>query len=304
MIRTILVPLDGSRFAETALPLARELARRTQANLRLVSAHEPRPDITPGLDAPALEAQNLEIRNATQAYLTEVAAGLAGVAAVSTEVVDGAAGPAVTNAVQRIQPDLVVMSTHGRGPLSRFWLGSVADHLIRHVTVPVLLVRPPGAGQPAPEPAVHRMLVALDLSEESRAIVRAAAPLARAFGASVTLLHVVEPIVGIVDGALPFPIPVDASMLDTRKRDAEDRLARVADALRAEGLSVSTRVFVGVGAAPTILEEQAKGGHDLIAMTTHGAGGVRRFLVGSVADKVIRGTVHPVLVLRAPGTVL
>lgn len=305
MIRSILVPLDGSQFAESALPLAQAIAQGTGANLRLLTAHQPRPDLTPGLDQPLLDAQNLEVRNAIQAYLAEIAGRITGVTAVSTTVVDSpAAGPAVavTEAVERERPDLVVMCTHGRGPLSRFWLGSVADHLLRHVTVPLLLVRP-AAGPPA-EPAIRRIMVALDLSEESRAIIAPAADVARALGAAVQLLHVVEPAVGIVDGALPFPVPADPNQLERRKQEAEARLAPVATHLEGEGVSASTRVLVGVGAANTILEEQVVGKHDLIAMTTHGAGGVRRLVLGSVADKVIRGAECPVLVLRAPGVVL
>jgi nucleotide-binding universal stress UspA family protein len=93
--RTILVPLDGSRFAELALPLAVSLANRRQARLRLLSVHEPHADIFPGLDAPAIDAENIEIRSATLAYLTETAErlGKVGGGAVAVEVVDGIAGP-------------------------------------------------------------------------------------------------------------------------------------------------------------------------------------------------------------------
>ncbi len=306
MIRTILVPLDGSQFAESALPLAQAIAQGTGANLRLLTAHQPRPDLSPGLDQPLLDARNLEVRNAIQAYLAETARRITGVTAVSTAVVDcPAAGPAVavTEAVERERPDLVVMCTHGRGPLSRFWLGSVADHLLRHVTVPLLLVRPAGEGAVAAT-SIRRIMVALDLSGESRAVIAPAADLARALGAAIQLLHVVEPAVGIVDGALPFPVPADATQLERRKQEAEARLAPLGAQLESEGISASTRVLVGVGAATTILEERVIGGHDLIAMTTHGAGGVRRMVLGSVADKVIRGAECPVLVLRAPGVVL
>lgn len=306
MIRTILVLLDGSQFAETAIPLAQALAQRTGANLRLLTAHQPRPDISPGLDQPLLDAQNLDVRNAIQAYLTETAGRIEGVGAVSTAVVDSpAAGPAVAvaDAVERDRPDLVVLSTHGRGPLSRFWLGSVADHLLRNVTVPLLLVRPTTSGTRA-EGSIRRIMVALDLSDESRAVIAPAADVARALGAAVQLLHVVEPAVGIVDGALPFPVPADASQLERRKQEAEARLAPLVAHLEAEGVTASARVLVGVGAATTILEEQVIGGHGLIAMTTHGTGGVRRLVLGSVADKVIRGAECPVLVLRAPGVVL
>lgn len=297
MFRSILVPLDGSRFAELALPFAVALAGRAKARLRLLAVHEPRADIFPGLDVPAIDAENVEIRSATLTYLAETAQrlGQVGGGPVATEVVDGIAGPGLVDAVQRLAPDLVVMCTHGRGPMSRFWLGSVADHFLRHANTPLLLVRP-HAGEPAPEPRLERMLVALDLSEHSAAILEPAANLAAAWKAELRLFHVVEPMVGIVDGALPFPIPVDASALESRRADAAKRLAELAEPLQARGLKVSTEVIVGVGAPQTVLEEAAT--YDLVAMTTHGEGGFRRLLVGSVADKVIRGSEHPVLVVR------
>jgi nucleotide-binding universal stress UspA family protein len=299
VIRSILVPLDGSPFAEFAVPLAQALAGRTGARIRLVSVHEPRADITPGLDAATVEAESLEIRSATQAYLADTAARLQTGAhgEIVTELVDGVPGPAVVSAVERHRPDLIVMSTHGRGPMSRFWLGSVADHLIRHVEVPVLLARPVG-DRPGP-PEIRRILAAVDLSTESAAILDVAAEVARGLSASVTILHVVEPIVGIVDGALPFPIPVDSNVLEARKAEATKQLEALVGSFAARGVAVESRVVVGVGAAATILSEVAKRDYDLVALTTHGAGGVRRLLVGSVADKVIRGSERPVLVLRS-----
>jgi nucleotide-binding universal stress UspA family protein len=154
----------------------------------------------------------------------------------------------------------------------------------------------PHDGAAAPEPRIGRVLVPLDLSEYSTAVLDPAAAIAEAWSAELVLYHVVEPMVGIVDGALPFPIPVDASALESRKKQAEQRLAELAEPLRTRGLVVSTRVTVGVSAPQTILDEAP--GYDLIAMTTHGERGFRRLIVGSVADKVIRASEPPVLVMR------
>ncbi|MEZ4588979.1 MAG: universal stress protein [Gemmatimonadales bacterium] len=296
MIRSILVPLDGSKFAEAALPLATALADRTKAKLRLLTVHEPRPDLPAGLDAPAVEGENVELRSAAQAYLSETAdrLGQPGGAPPRAELIDGAPGPGLVEAVGRFRPDLVVMATHGRGPMSRFWLGSVADHFIRHGTTPVLLVRP---GKAEPPSAVRKVLAAVDLSDESARILDAAGALARAFEAELVLYHVVEPLVGMVDGALPFPMPVAPGSLDRAKDEANRRMAELGRLAAERGLTAEVRVVTGVGAAASILEE-AREGYDLIAMTTHGAGGVRRLLLGSVADKVIRASELPVLVFR------
>jgi len=300
MIRSILVPLDGSKFAEAALPLATALAERTKAKLRLLTLHEPRPDLAAGLDTPAVEGESLEIRSAAQEYLTETAGrlGQPGGAEPRVELIDAAAGPGLVDAVSRLGPDLVVMATHGRGPMSRFWLGSVADHFIRHGTTPALLVRP---GKSEPPASVRKILAALDLSDESARILDTAGAVARAFEAELVLFHVVEPLVGMVDGALPFPMPVAPGSLDRAKDDANRRMAELGRLAADRGLPASVRVVTGVGAAASILEE-AREGYDLIAMTTHGAGGVRRLLLGSVADKVIRASELPVLVLRGEPT--
>jgi nucleotide-binding universal stress UspA family protein len=146
VIRSILVPLDGSRFSEVALPVATRLARSAGARLRLVMVHEPAMALVPAADVPVpYLPDDAELRAKEQTYLADLATrlGPVGPALASSKVVDGMAGPALAEAIMLEPPDLVVMATHGRGPLSRFWLGSVADHVVRHVSVPVLLLRPP-----------------------------------------------------------------------------------------------------------------------------------------------------------------
>jgi nucleotide-binding universal stress UspA family protein len=297
VLRSILVPLDGSRFAEQALPLATALARAAGAHLRLAAVHEPRPDLARSPGQADLQAQDRAVRDATRTYLRDTAAGLAGLD-TATRLLEGIPGPALAAALEHEPPDLVVMSTHGRGPLSRFWLGSVADHLLRHSPVPLLLVRPPAEG--AAPAAIRRILVALDLSDASRRVLDVAAGVARILDAELVLLHVVAPAAGMVDGALPFPLPSPEGALARRHQEAEARLSEVAAGLATSGARVATRAVVGVGVAATILEQAAEQGIDLVAMTTHGEGGVRRLLLGSVADKVIRGAEVPVLALRAP----
>jgi nucleotide-binding universal stress UspA family protein len=96
---------------------------------------------------------------------------------------------------------------------------------------------------------------------------------------------------------------MDPRLIEELRQMAQARLDRVADHLRTRGVTAVTRVLTGMGAATMILEEAARGRYDLISMTTHGEGGLRRVLLGSVADKIIRGAEVPVLVMR-PGGVL
>jgi nucleotide-binding universal stress UspA family protein len=135
LYRRILVPLDGSELSERALPFAETLARRSGALLILVRAVEAH--VPPGGDVPG--AQRTAVTSA-EAYLNHVAEGLAPEQAVETGVYYGPAPGGIVEEVCLRGADLVVMSTHGRSGLSRLILGSVADYVLRHSPVPVMLV--------------------------------------------------------------------------------------------------------------------------------------------------------------------
>jgi nucleotide-binding universal stress UspA family protein len=147
MFRTIVVPLDGSPFAEQALPWALRLARRAGATLELVRGHVLYALTQPAAAwAPFDPAAEADSKQEEWAYLDAIARRLAGAAPVSITrtLVDGLESEGILRRVREGRADLVVMATHGRGPLGRFFLGSVADVLVRETSVPVLLVRPRG----------------------------------------------------------------------------------------------------------------------------------------------------------------
>jgi nucleotide-binding universal stress UspA family protein len=301
-IRNVVVSLDGSRFAETAVPVGARLARAAGARLRVVMVHEPAMALVPAADIPVtIGPDEVAIKAEEKAYLAGVALDLGpvGGAPVEFSLLEGLAGPTLVTELDRAGPDLLVMATHGRGPLSRFWLGSVADHVIRHTTVPVLLLHPKD-GDPVPpaEARLERGLVALDRSEEAEAILPPLMALARVTQAHLTLVNVVEPVLGISGAVPPYPVALPQETLEALRAEGQKYLDEVADRLRAEGIGVATKVIVGLGIAGTILNQLDQGKHDFVAMTTHGATGFRRLLLGSVADKVIRGSSRPTLVLR------
>ncbi len=301
MFRDILVPLDGSRFAEAALPLASWLARLSKARLHLLLAHEPIAALIGMGDMvlPPPEPDE-ERRERERAYLAKTTAALrqADGIRVGFREVAGAAGPEICEEASRLDADLVVMATHGSGTFRRIWLGSVADYVVRHLTAPILLV-PPGPGdEPALDAAIRNIVVALDLSKDGEAILDPVTALAQLTEAHVTLMHVVEIIFEVGKLTTPSPIVQDSELLNASRTEAERQLERVADRLRERGLSVSTRVVTGINAAGGLLDALTEGRYDLIALTTHGRRGLRRLLLGSVADKVIRGAVKPVLVVR------
>jgi nucleotide-binding universal stress UspA family protein len=298
MFRTIVVPLDGSPLAEHALPLAAGIARRAGGALRLARVHTPHH--APRYAEPEADAT---VAHREQAYLDAVAANVersGGVPATGALIEEGTVAPALCAHAQALGADLMVLTTHGRGPLSRFWLGSVTDELLRTAPLPLLVYRPEGqvAADLSADRPFRRILVPLDGSETAEAALAPAAELARLTGAELTLLRAVEVLpIAAPDGLVYTPPTLDAALVERLVAEARRSLNRVAERLRAEGLTVATRVTAAEPAAAAILD--AAGQADLIVLATHGRSKVARFFLGSVADKVVRGAPCPVLVTRS-----
>jgi nucleotide-binding universal stress UspA family protein len=301
MLKRLLVPLDGSRFAELAVPVAIELARRTGGEVRLLMVHEPTPVTVPVPAGPILLEPDDDTRRELQrSYLGDFARGLArdGSPSVTWELLDGRAGPALSDAASTWDADLLVMTTHGRGPLSRLWLGSVADYVVRHATRPVLLIHPRDAVDwPQPDLGVRTVLVPTDFSVESEAVLETAVALAKAYRAGIELVHVLVPSFA-GSPLLPYPIPTSPELVELERATAEDALQAVAARLRAAGAEVETQLLYGPTVASALLELLKQDSSRMVAIATHGLGGIQRAVLGSVADKVIRGSHRPVLVVR------
>jgi nucleotide-binding universal stress UspA family protein len=307
MYRTILVPLDESPLGERALPYAVSLAQRTGARLVLLE----------------VAIANFVTRNDPQTgepyTVDEAARYLAGVAArvgdgVTAETVQlsGEPGDEIVAESGRRAADLVAMSTHGRSGLGRWLYGSVAEHVVRHARVPVLLV-PASADVPGERPGppapggdrAPRVLVALDGSEHALAALDAASELAGALGATLSLLRVVVP---------PVPAAVSVAALGAGvwgawppaafdydpKADlaaARDYLESVAAGVRARGHAVQVAVESGPAAA-TIVDHAHEQAVAAIALATHGRGGLARLVLGSVAYETARRAAVPLLLVR------
>jgi nucleotide-binding universal stress UspA family protein len=286
MFQTLFVPLDRSAFAEHALPLAVSIARRAAARLDLVEVHELYTLADPACGwAPYSAAEDAQWKEKEQLYLTATANWVSAVArvAATTAIVSGEVSEAILEQSWADRADLIVLATHGRGPVNRFFLGSVADTVLRRATAPLLVVRG-SETQPAliPEPVLENLLIPLDGSPLAEQVLPAALELARLMEGRCTLLRVAGP-------------------SELARAEAEAYLDEVAARLRAEGVPIRSRVVLARHAAEAILEQVRAHGHDLVALATHGRGGARRALLGSVADRVIRGASVPTLVYRPAG---
>jgi nucleotide-binding universal stress UspA family protein len=301
-----MVPLDGSSFGEQALPLASAIARRSGATLEMVHKHVPPAPVHPDSVLSADARLDPRSRKLEQGYLDAIVTRLSGTGLrkASTALLDGPIADALVKHAVDSGADLVVMTTHGRGPLQRFWLGSVADALLRRLPMPLLLLRPreeeEGIDKDESAALPRRILVPLDAGHSER-ILRFALELGRLSGAEYHLLNVVAPVPILgYDMAAYAPAGTDLVLTDKLQRDAIERLEKIATPLRREGLTVHVRAVAEVNTATTILEQCRSLNCDLIALETHGRGGLSRLLLGSVADKVVRGASVPVLVHRSP----
>jgi nucleotide-binding universal stress UspA family protein len=295
MYRSIIVPLDGSRAAEHALPLAIIIARRAGATLQLVHIHDPaRPMF---MDAVPLlgDLYDAEHRERERAYLDNLAGRLMQrhKISITTTLLDGA--PADTIALYALAScvDLVVMTTHGRSTQTHLWLGCVADELVGWAPTPLLLIRPQDAAPDlAHEPACHQMLIVLDGLASSEQHVAHAVALGTLLRAEYTLLHVIEP-VRAADQTDPC-LGTHQQALEPPRRRAQAYLARIAARLRAQALCVRTHVLVGEPAG-AVLEYAHRHAIDVIVMQALAPSGVEQLLLGSVAERVLRGASVPVL---------
>ncbi|HWP49013.1 MAG TPA: universal stress protein [Candidatus Limnocylindrales bacterium] len=317
MYRSVLVPLDGSTFAEHALPIARSIARRAPATLQLVSVHVP--IAARYVDGTVLfdEALDNRLKEHERAYLDEVVKRLSADSNVSltATLLEGNLG-SVVDALNEYaistQADLIVMATHGRSAWSRFWLGSVADKLVRQVLVPILMVRPSEAGETQPdltrEQVFQHLLIPLDGSSLAEQILEPALTLGQLMQADYTLLRVVEPPLPISYPHTEYTTKLEEQLLKEWKTEAQTYLHGVAERLQTQvkeqdksPLSIKTKVTISRYTANSIIEEASSQGIDLIAMATHGYGGLTRVVMGSVADKLLRGAPVPVLLRRPQG---
>jgi nucleotide-binding universal stress UspA family protein len=294
-IKTILVPLDGSQTAEAALPYAEAIAGATGAAVHLLAVVESEAGGPAGRPLQVRQYLGRIGQEAMTAYLDLTAGALRerGITAATT-VVTGDPADEITAAAEDTPDAIIVMATHGRGGLDRWLIGSVADKVMRTATRPTLLVLPPQAALPTREVVLRRIMVPLDGSDVAETALAAAGALAGATGATVTLVRVVPWLstTAALYGYVPELDRMDADAVAA----AEDYLAAVKRRLPAglRGETIVLRGTAGLMLESFALHEDV----DLVVMTTHGAGGLRRLVLGSTADRLVRAGA-PALLIRA-----
>ncbi|ARA92555.1 hypothetical protein AWN76_004795 [Rhodothermaceae bacterium RA] len=302
-IQTILHPTDFSASARAALAQALFLARRYEATLHLLHVtpllgDDPlRGAFEAGIDEEAFYRRQWEAADRQlQALVAEAEGGGVPIKRVTTR---GNAPGDVIDAYARAEDvDLIVMGTHGRRGLRHMLLGSVAEEVVRRADAPVMTVRAPEDAAPPADVKVDRILAPIDFSAASLRALRYARELAALYGASVDVLHIIEP------ARYPAFYQLDPAVSEDVLRPLEDVACSRLEALFAQagGPEAPATFHARVGYPPRDLLEAADAlGTDLIVMATHGLQGHRRFALGSVTERIVRGAPCPVFVTKPYG---
>lgn len=292
-MQPILIPLDGSALAEAVFPIGRTLAQRTGAPVRLVHVRHPlQPLYVEGL--PVVDKQLRPLHGLhEQSYMEQARQRFRGdmTVEVVVDVLDGPTASALATHAATTNSALIVMTTHGYGGFERFWLGSVADTLVRIAGVPILLYRPHGENGPEAKPLEGRpILVPLDGSPLSEQILPHVSWLAHAFNAPITLLRVLP--LDATHADAPDPLG------DSPLAEAERYLQQVRLGLEEQGCRTRTHLMSHEQPARALLGVATRDNVGIIAMATHGRGDMQRLILGSVSDKVLRSADVPLMLYR------
>jgi nucleotide-binding universal stress UspA family protein len=305
MYSCIVVPLDGSDFGDAAIPFAASIARRTGAEIELVHVHQHQDDgpylgaLTPFLyEGESLREAVYERRlmEKERSWLQTRAARLLAESGVFTtyRLLHGGVASALQQEMERVPADLVVMSTHARHGISRWRHGSMGDAMMRHSKRPIMLVPAGDDPQPLRGHELRNILIPLDGSDFSEQVLEPVLHLARLIGARVTLFHAIVPPFAPLAAYEPsnrdLTVPTDCEF--------ERYLQSVAKRLTGLIEPATVRTVVSNAPASAIVELLGQNSFDVVAMATHGRGGVTRMLTGSTADQVLCQTHVPVLLVR------
>jgi nucleotide-binding universal stress UspA family protein len=309
MYQRILVPLDGSHLAEQVLAWVEILAKGMQSRVELLRIYEPIPpetgDILQGIYPYDIV---LGLREQAQEYLEGITAPLRkNGLPVSAIVQEGSPARCIIREAEREPNTLIAMTTHGWTGSSRWLLGSVTDKVLHATTTPLLVVRAYDQENPPEAVKLQTLIIPLDGSALAEQILPHAVSLAQAMKLKVLLVRV-TPSLGEYHRYLEY-YPLDSSshiysgMYEEFSREEDARamqyLHEVKEKLNQQGISsVEERLLKG-SAADAIADLARQTPYSLIAMTTHGRSGVGRWLLGSVAERLVCQSRDLVLLVRA-----
>jgi nucleotide-binding universal stress UspA family protein len=306
MFRKILVPLDGSKTAESALPYARALAERLNAAVELLAVIDAA-EMTTNVLADQTELANSVRDHASRMldqYLRQIAKSFPRVHA-SCRVEEGMPAEVIIGAANADKETLIVMASHGHSGIHRWLIGSVAEKVLRGARNPLLVIRASESAASEGQAVLGSIVVPLDGSRLAELALAPALELARSLQLEIVLVRTYEmPTTAYYRGddypasASAF-IPSYAEVVDELSREAREYLDSKVKELLGQGLE-HVRFEVPEGNAAEEVIKLAQSHKDsLIAMCTHGRSGAKRWILGSVTEKVVHYSSNPVLVIPA-----
>ncbi len=301
--RRILLPLDGSDVAQSAVATAAGISRLFDSELTLVtvlpeSARAAQPvEASTNLSATGVAGQAVSVRADGVAYLTRVADELkqAGVATNSVSIVNSDVATEIVLTARDREVDLIVMATRGRSGIVRGVLGSVTDRVIHSSPVPVM-VAPVKNNHDVTSWTPNYVVVPLDGSELAESALPHAESIARAGKAPIILVRAISFPATFAANPYGSMTTVLVAGMEEEERTARRYLSEIATRLRARGHSVETHIGSGHPRVE-ITEAAMDSDNAIVVMTTRGASGLTRWVMGSVADSVIRSSRIPVVVI-------
>jgi nucleotide-binding universal stress UspA family protein len=287
MLGKILLPLDGSELAETAIPYVRDLAGQLEAEVYLLHACPP---------------EHKPFLRMHQTYLNDLADGLrrkikadwqlSGDPKIQAEVILDEPVNAIFEYIKQKSISMVALTSHG---------------VVRGAGIPVLLIRiKEGRIVPEKKGLIQKILLPLDNSDASKIAIPYAVQLAKKLKSSIALFSVVQTIYtqaiytqNIGGGGMGPGFGSNFDLIDVEtKKFTDEYLMGIADEIRKEGVEVTQTCLVGMDAAFEILEMEKKSQPDLVVMATRGRSNISRWVFGSVAEKILREGDSPILMVK------
>ena len=300
MYSKILVPLDGSKTSEKVLPYARYLAGKFKVPVELLAVLDIA-DMATHISAEKARHLDTMIEDGMRAsttYIREVATTFPD-GKVTCTVEKDRAEEAIINKAEADGGTLITMATHGRSGLNRFLLGSVAEKVLRGSANHLLLVRATETGQTTGEAAFKSIIVPLDGSDLAESVLPSVATMAKELNLEVVLFrayHIPYNAYAGDDGY--YAVNYDELIAGVRD-EAKEYLDKQVEAVKKLGVAKVSAVTKEGFAGDEIIALGRKTPDALIAMCSHGRSGVKRFVLGSVTENVVRHSDDPVLVVRA-----
>jgi nucleotide-binding universal stress UspA family protein len=299
MYTRILIPLDGSKTAENVLPYARTIGKTLKIPIELMGVVDIA-DMAAHISAekdPHLDRLMIAAEQNRKTYLDGIAQSFSGVS-LKCIIERGNPEDVIIERAATDKNTLIAMATHGRSGMNRWLLGSVTEKVLRGASNPLLLVRAAEEAKTDGEAKVKSVLVPLDGSELAEKAMPKAKELAKALNLEIILFRAYELPAAAYYGSEDY-LPNYEELAGQVKEGAKSYLDAKVAALKAEGLEKVSMVLMEGPGPDEIISFARKSPDTLVAMCTHGRSGVKRWMLGSVTEKVVRHSGDPVLVVRA-----